>query len=116
MRKVFATFIAVFFALSLVSVANVAAAAKEKIYSLKGEVVSVDTVAKTLTVKGKKGEETFATSEMTKINMGKKHETFENIKAGEKVLVKYYKKNGKEMAEHIRILPEHMVKAKAEKK
>lgn len=103
MKRTFALAVAVFFVMSLAGVA--AAAEKEKLPSLKGEVVSVDSAAKTLTVKGTKGEETIATDDMTKIWMGKQKETFNDIVSGEKVAVRYSQKDGKLLAHSIRITP-----------
>ncbi len=109
-RRLAAITIALFFAMSLASVAL----AKE--YSLKGEVLSIDTAAKTLTVKAInsavssptrfKGDIPFVTSDMTKVTMGKKHETLANLKAGDMVKVKFHEKNGKDIADRIVISSE----------
>jgi glucose/arabinose dehydrogenase len=65
------------------------AAVKEKSQKFAGEVTAVDMAAKTLAVKGKKGEMTF---DVTNAKM--KAEP----KAGDKVFVKYTEKDGKMVA------------------
>lgn len=66
--------------------------------SFEGEVVKVDTVAKSLTVKGATGEETFDVSKAK----------FEGVKdlaelqAGNKVVVSYEEKEGKKVAVSIK--------------
>ena len=106
-KRIFALAIAVLF---VVAFAN-SASASGKLSSLKGEVVSVDLGAKALTVKAingttvpttiTEGQLTFATDHLTKISMGKKHEKLADLKVGDKVEVKYYSKDGKNMAERI---------------
>lgn len=59
-----------------------------------GEVVSVDTAAKKVVAKNKKGEMTFDVSEAKFA----KHVKFENLKAGDKIALKYEEKDGKNMA------------------
>ena len=117
MRKILNILTLAVIAVFVMALANVnVAIAKEKVYSLKGEVVSVDSAAKALTVKDKKGEETIVTDEMTKIKMGKKAEALGDIKAGEKVLVKYHKAaDGKLMATRILIASSKVEKKPVEK-
>ncbi len=116
MRKILAIIAAMFFALSLVSVAGAAEKqmyTKDQIYSVRGPVLAVDSAAKTLTVKSIelskspsrrwKGDITFITDDSTKIVMGKKSETFQDLKAGEKVMVKFHEKDGKYIADTVRI-------------
>ncbi len=116
MRKILAITMALFFAFSLVSFA--AAADKEmytkgEIYSVSGPVLALDSAAKTLTVKSIertkspairwKGEMTFITDDSTKISMGKKAETFQDLKTGEKVVVRFHEKDGKYIADSVRV-------------
>jgi microtubule-associated protein 1 len=63
-----------------------------KMMSFSGEVTNMDMMAKMMTVKGKKGEMTF---DMTGAKM--KGE----MKAGDKVTVKYMEKEGKMMASSV---------------
>ena len=87
----------------------------EKPSSFKGEVVSVDAKAKTLTVKAitgtttsttiVKGEMTFVTDKKTKISAGKKSQTLKKLKAGDMVEVQYHSKDGKDIADSILIAP-----------
>jgi hypothetical protein len=65
---------------------------KPKMMSFSGEVTNMDMMAKMMTVKGKKGEMTF---DMTGAKM--KGE----MKAGDKVTVKYMEKEGKMMASSV---------------
>lgn len=77
---------------------------KEKAMHFRGEVTAVDAAAKTMTVKGKKGEETFDVSNA---------KGADKVKSGEKVKVMYKEVDGKKMASAV-----HMSKAakKAEMK
>ena len=68
------------------------AAPKGKAQQYRGEVTGMDTAAKTLTVKGKKGDMTF---DVTNAKM--KAEP----KAGDKVMVKYVEKDGKMIASSV---------------
>ncbi len=116
MRKILAMIAAMFFAFSLVSIAGAAEKqmySKEQMYSISGPVVSVDSTARTLTVKSIekskspslrwKGDMTFITDDNTKIAMGKKSETLQDLKAGEKVAVKFHEKDGKYIADTVLI-------------
>jgi len=74
--------------------AETKAAWKGNMHHVRGEVTAVDMAAKTLTVKGKKGDMTF---DVTNAKM--KGEP----KAGDKVRVAYMKKDGTMVAKHVRI-------------
>ena len=74
-----------------------------------GEVVSVDTAAKTVVAKNKKGEMTFDVSAAKFA----KNVKFEDLKAGDNIAVKYETKDGKNMATGVTKAPEK--KEKAEK-
>ena len=119
MKKILAIIAAMFLALSLVSVAGAAEKQmymKDQLYSVSGPVLAVDAAAKTLTVKSIepsespslrwKGDITFATDSNTKIVMGEKVETFQDLKAGEKAVVEFHEKDGKYIADTIRISAE----------
>lgn len=119
MRKMLALAVALFFVFSLVSVAGAAEKqmyTKDQIYSVSGSVLAVDASAKTLTVRSKepsrspslrwKGDITFITDDNTKIAAGKKAEAFQDLKAGEKVMVKFHEKDGKYIADTVRIAAE----------
>jgi osmotically-inducible protein OsmY len=69
-------------------------AAKAKSMSWAGVVVSVDTAAKTVVAKNKKGEMTFDVSAAKFA----KNLTVEDLKAGDKIAVKYEAKDGTNMA------------------
>ena len=87
----------------------------ENLSPFKGEIVSVDTKAKTVTVKSitttttsttiVKGEMTFATDKKTKISAGKKSQTLKKLKAGDMVEVQYHSKGGKDIADSILVTP-----------
>ena len=76
-----------------------------------GEVVSVDAVANTLTVKGKKADVTFAVSATAKITSGKKEVKLADITAGSKVAVSYTKEGTTMTASSIKVMPAKAVKA-----
>jgi cell division protein YceG involved in septum cleavage len=105
----------------VISVTLVAVAAKKEMYSLKGPVLSVDAAAKTVTVHSVegvkaaadnrwKGDVTFATNDMTKIRMHKEKKTFDDLKAGQNVQVKFHEIDGKNIAVEIMIMPEKKTK------
>jgi hypothetical protein len=74
--------------------AETKAAWKGKMHHFWGEVTAMDMAAKTLTVKGKKGDMTF---DVTDAKM--KGEP----KVGDKVMVKYMKKDGKMVAKSVKM-------------
>lgn len=84
------------------------AAAKQ----ITGEVTAVDAKANTITVKSKKAEVTVTVDDKTKFMP--KGKTMADVKAGEKVMVKYTEAEGKNTAKSVKI--EAAKKAKAEKK
>jgi len=117
MKEVLATG---FVLMIVVSFAVVAIAADE-MYSLKGPVVSIDAGAKTVTVHSIegvkaaadnrwKGDVTFATNDMTKISMDKQTKTFNDLKSGQNVKVKFNEKDGKSTAVEIMIMSEKKTK------
>jgi len=79
--------------------------APAKVKQVTGDVAAVDAKAKTITVKGKKGDVTAMVDDKTKIMMGKDMKTLADIKAGDKVKVKYSDTDGKMMAKSIAIKP-----------
>ncbi len=117
MKKLLTVGVAMIFVVSLAMVAIAA----DQMYSLKGPVLSVDSKAKTVTVRSVegvteaanniwKGDVTFATDKMTKISMDKKHKTFKAIKKGQEVEVIFHEKNGKHIADKIMISAEKKAK------
>jgi len=80
------------------------AAPKAKTHEFAGEVTAVDMAAKTLTVKGKKSEKTF---DVTDAKMTAEPKT------GDKVMVKYTKKDGKMIVKYVGM--KHSKKAEAKK-
>jgi len=82
-----------------------------------GEVTAVDAKANTLTVKGKKGDVTVSTDDKTKVVAGKDKKTLADVKAGDKVTVKYTEADGKNTATKVEIMAAPAKKeTKAEKK
>jgi Cu/Ag efflux protein CusF len=65
---------------------------------IMGEVTAVDAAAGTITVKHKKGDVTISVDAKTKIMAGKEKKAIEDVKAGEKVTVKYKEEDGKNVA------------------
>lgn len=75
--------------------------AKEKVRQITGEVIAIDTIGKAFTVKSKRQE----------LTIGVTDEQLKDIKAGDKVVVKYTEKEGKLTAKSVK-----KAAAKAEKK
>jgi Cu/Ag efflux protein CusF len=69
-----------------------------------GEVAAVDAKANTLTVKGKKGDVTVSTDDKTTVVAGKVKKTLADVKAGDKVSVKYTEADGKNTATKVSIM------------
>jgi len=82
-----------------------AAPAKEaaKRVQVTGEITALDAAAKTFTVKGRKGDVALSIDDKTKIKAGKEAKTLADLKAGDKVTVKYTETDGKNMAKSIEI-------------
>jgi len=90
-------------------------AAPVKVKQVSGAVAAVDAKAKTVTVKGKKGDVTAMVDDKTKIMMDKDVKTLADVKAGDKVTLKYSEADGKMTAKSIAIKPaEKMIEKKAE--
>ena len=68
---------------------------------ITGEVTAVDAKANTITVKSKKAEATVSVDEKTKFTP--KGKTIADVKAGEKVMVKYTEADGKNTAKSVKI-------------
>jgi Cu/Ag efflux protein CusF len=68
-----------------------------------GEITAIDATAKTFTVKGRKGEVALSADDKTRVKAGKEAKTLADLKAGDKVTVKYTKADGKNMAKGIKI-------------
>ncbi|MCL5022672.1 MAG: hypothetical protein M1497_04790 [Nitrospirae bacterium] len=126
MKKVMALVVSVLFVLSVAGLsfaAEKAAPAEKKeapakaekkapakVKQVTGEVVAVDAAAKTLTVKGKKGEVAMTADDKTTVKVGKEKKTLADVKVGDKATVKYAEVEGKNVAKSI------VAKAAAEKK
>lgn len=68
--------------------------AAPKVHQFTGDVMAVDATAKTLTAKNQKGEKVFDIAGLTKAT---------DAKAGDKVLVKYVEKDGKDIAQSVKV-------------
>lgn len=68
-----------------------------------GEVIAVDTVANTITVKKPKKEVTVSVDDKTKIMAGKEKKTLAEVKVGDKVTVKYTVADGENIAQNVDI-------------
>jgi osmotically-inducible protein OsmY len=75
-----------------------------------GEVVSVDSAAKTVVAKDKKGEMTFDVSAAKFA----KNVKLEGLNAGDKITVKYEEKDGKNVATSVAMVPVKKAKSKNE--
>jgi len=82
-------------------------AEKTKVKQVSGDVKAVDMKAMTVTVsktmKGKAEETVVTVGDKTKIMMGKEKKTLADVKAGDKVTVKYTEAEGKNMAKSVAI-------------
>ena len=125
MKKVIAIVVSVLFVLSVAGLsfaaeqkaaapapAEKAAPAKAekkapaKVKSATGEVVAVDAAAKTLTIKGKKGDMAFSVEEKAAAKLA-------DVKMGDKATVKYKEMDGKNVATSVTV---KKAAKKAEKK
>lgn len=89
------------------------AIAGENPAALKGDIVSVDGYAKTLTVRsngaipspsmGMPGEITFATDDMTNVIRCNENKNFEDIRVGETATVTYHEEGGRFIADTVEI-------------
>jgi ribosomal protein S1 len=134
MKKALAIIIATLFIFALTS-ASFAAEKKEaapakaeekavekkapvKVKHVTGEVTAVDTAAMTITVskkvKGKAVETVATVNDKTRIMMGMEKKTLSDVKAGDKVAVKYTEIDGKNVAKSVAIKPAEKMKAKEE--
>jgi len=101
MKKALATIVSLLFVLSVVGLSFAEEKKMEekkpamKAMHVTGEVTAVDPAAKTLTIKGKKGEVVLTTTDKTKFAKGK---TLADVKVGDKLTAKYAEKDGKMMA------------------
>ncbi len=119
MKKILALVIVILFAFAMTSVAfayppaekaapkaeekmtEPAKAEKAKVKQITGEVAAIDAAAKSITVKGKKAEVIVAADE----------KMLADVKVGDKIVVKYTEKDGKNVAKSIK-----KAEASAEKK
>lgn len=132
MKKAIAIFVAVLFVFAMASVSFAAEekkaapapapaekkmepAVKAKVKQVSGDVKAVDIKAMTITVtkmmKGKAEETMITVGDKTKIMMGKEKKALADVKAGDKVTVKYTEAEGKNMAKSVAI---HEAEKKAE--
>lgn len=83
--------------------------APAKVKQVTGEVAAVDAKAMTITVskkvKGKAVETVVTVDDKTKIALGKEKKTLADVKAGDKVTVKYTEVDGKNVAKSVAIKP-----------
>jgi osmotically-inducible protein OsmY len=108
MKKIMMVVVALI--ISVIFVTMVMAQDKAKSMSWVGEVVSVDSAAKTVVAKNKKGEMTFDVS-AAKLA---KNVKLDGLNAGDKITVKYEEKDGKNMATSVAMVPGKKAKSKNE--
>jgi len=110
MKKVIAIIVSALFVLSVAGLSFAAeqkaapAAEKKapaKVKQVTGEVAAVDAAAKTLTIKGKKGDVSLMADDKTTVKVGKEKKTLADVKAGDKATVKYVEMDGKNTAKSI---------------
>jgi len=73
---------------------------------ITGEVVTVDTAADSLTLKGKRAEVVIHTNEDTVVQVAKEKKSLADVKIGAKIAVRYSEIDGKNLAERIVVEPE----------
>ena len=128
MKKTIAIIVAVLFVFSITSIAIAAeekkaeetkTAEKPKIKQVTGDVKAVDAKAKTVTVtkkmRGKAMDTVVTVDDKATIMMDKEKKALADVKAGDKVKVKYTEIEGKNVAKSIAIQPKETA-APAEKK
>jgi Cu/Ag efflux protein CusF len=114
MKKTIAIIVSLIFVLSFAGLsfaadkpaaekAEPAKAAPVKVKQVTGDVAAVDAKAKTITVKGKKGDTVVTCDDKTKIMMGKDVKTIADVKVGDKVSVKFSEADGKMTAKSVAI-------------
>ena len=113
MKKAIVLIVSLLFVLSVVGISF----SKERKHATKamhvsGEVTAVDAAAKTLSIKGKKGEVALTTTDKTRFAEGK---TLADVKVGDKLAAKYSEKDGKMMAWKV-MTKEEMKEMKKERK
>jgi len=90
--------------------------APAKVKQVTGEVAAVDAKANTLTVKGKKGDVMVNADDKTSVKVGKEKKSLADVKAGDKVTVKYAEMDGKNVAKSIMVSAAPAKKEKKEMK
>lgn len=93
------------FLIAVLMVGSAIAIDKVLIRQVTGDVVTIDTTIKTLTVKGKKAEVVIVADDKTIVKIDKEKKTLSDIKIGDKVTVKYAVIDGKYIARSIEIKP-----------
>ncbi|MBI5676275.1 MAG: hypothetical protein HZC48_10700 [Nitrospirae bacterium] len=81
--------------------AAAAPAVKPAHRQVTGDVVSVNAAANTVVVKGKKGDVMLMVNDKTKVMIGNEKKALADIKAGDKVVVRYTEADGKNTAKRI---------------
>ena len=93
-------------------------AEKPKLLSLRGEIKAVDSAAKTVTVarkvKGKEVETVVKVADDTEIMVGKEKKALGDLEAGNRVTIRYEKKDGDLVAKSITVSPPPMKAGPAE--
>ncbi len=89
------------------------APAKEKMERFRGKIEKVDPSTKEVVVQRRNETMTFSVGDNTKIMEGKKEASFGDLKAGERIFVRYTKEGDKLMAQAIRVAQPGAGKKKA---
>jgi Cu/Ag efflux protein CusF len=115
MKKAVVSIMALLFVFAITSLSLAAEekkampAEKPKVKQVTGDVKAVDMKAKTITVakmmKGKVEETVVTVDGKTKIMMEKEKKALADVKAGDKVTVKYIEVDGKNVAKSVAIKP-----------
>ncbi len=80
--------------------------AETKYMTVKGEVVGVDPVQKTITIKGKKkGDVVLSTTDKTKVLINNEKKSLEDVKVGDTASARYKVEGAKNIATKIKVTP-----------
>ena len=104
MKRMFVMVFALYFVIALAGAALAEGKDFSLNYDFKGQVTSIDFLAKSLTVKASDpfwGASTFTMGNITKVTMCGQLKTVEDLKPGEIVTVAYHENNGKLYADAI---------------
>ncbi len=93
------------FLIAVLMVGSAIAIDRILIRQVTGDIVTIDTTIKTLTVKGRKAEVVIVADDKTVVKMDREKKTLSDVKISDTVTVKYAVIDGKNIARSIDIKP-----------